>query len=345
MKNRNPIGVLVTDTHLNKDNIEEVKSVMRQAIDLASELQVKLFHAGDNFTDRPSQMLQVLIAFMDILNYAASKGVKIISIDGNHDKQNQDSDDSYLDVFSTHPFLKIAKHETISERGVNISLLSYYKENGMYPKHLSTLVKELPEGKNLLITHIAANGVRNNDGSIVEDGVSLKSFKHFDSVLIGHYHNKSKVGSNIYYVGSSLPHNFSEDNDKGAIVLYDDCSHEQIKLKFKEYQKIIIDLGNTSKKELQKIKQEHSNTDNNVRFILRGTEEQLATISSKTFEEVGIDVKKESEQVLKSIEAAENDEFINFNKKTIIKEFFSFCSSNEINTKERGIGFKYLNRI
>ena len=347
MKNsKKPIGVLITDTHLNKDNLEDVKSVFKQAINLASELEVKLFHGGDNFTDRTGQTLLILLAFLDILDYAASKGVIISSIDGNHDQQNLDSDNSYLDVFSSHPNLNIHKYGMFKISGVNICMLSYYKENGKYPVHLKNLIKELPEGeKSILITHIAVNGIRNNDGSLVEDGISVKSFKHFNSVYCGHYHNRSKVGNNIYYVGSALQHNFGEDNEKGATILYDDCSHEYIKLKFKEYQKVVIDIGKTSKKELEKIKKEYSNTDNNVRFVLKGTEEQLATVNSKIFKEVGIDVKKESENVLKSIEAAENGEFYQFNKKTIIREFFSYCSNNEINSSDRNTGFKYLNRI
>jgi DNA repair exonuclease SbcCD nuclease subunit len=64
---------------------------------------------------------------------------------------------------------------------------------------------------NIMVTHIGFDGVVNNDGSEVESVLKPNKFSRFTRVLVGHYHNASKLGENVYYTGSVYQNNFGED--------------------------------------------------------------------------------------------------------------------------------------
>ncbi len=347
-----PIGIAITDTHSDKDNIREVNDVLFQCLDLAEELGVKyIFHLGDIFTNRTGQGLRVLLAVRRWIKAAHKKGIIICFIAGNHDKTDLDSLDSYLDVYDTFENVVVfRKGDFIIVKGVLLAFLPYFKENGAYPKRLAKLVSKIAEIDRdvkckILLTHIAVDGVKNNDGSPVENELTAKSFKAFDDVLIGHYHNRSEVG-NLTYIGSGLPHNYGENNDKGFTILYSDGSFDFQRSKFSKYLKFPIDLGKKkAKKQMQKVLDLHGDSEHHVRVMLRGTEEQLSAVDSRELEQAGIEVKKESKNVLKSINAAENDEFIEFDKKAIMRGFLEYCKDNEITSKQRSVGLGYLKNV
>jgi len=92
-------------------------------------------------------------------------------------------------------------------------------------------------------------------------------------------------------------------------------------------------------------KKRYGGSVDNVRFVLKGTEEQLSAISSASFEESGIHIQKEDKKALKSMQAAENDEFIEFNKSTLTKSFIKYCSENGIVADDRKRGLGYMKQI
>ena len=60
------------------------------------------------------------------------------------------------------------------------------------------------------------DGVANNDGSKVESIIKPSMFSDYKSVLIGHYHNASKIAKNVFYTGSAYQNNYGENiTDKG----------------------------------------------------------------------------------------------------------------------------------
>lgn len=341
-----PIAILITDVHIDKDNIPETLSVMRQSIDLAiHEGTDRIFFLGDMFTTRTGQGLQVLLAQQTWLREAEERGVSIYAIAGNHDKTDQDAEESYLDVvfkgFSTHKVFR--KETTVEIDGSLCCFLPYFKEDGSYPKRLSNLVSRAEKSKlkrRFLFTHIAVDGVKNNDGSLVENSLKEDQFDYFNSVFVGHYHNRSQIGDNIYYIGSPRPKDFGEDNEKGFVVLYPD-DHEHRLASFKKFIKINIDL-NKDKGSIEKIVEQNSNTEDRVRFIITGSEEELASIPSKELADVGIEVKKEPARLAKSMKAAENSEFISFTQKSIQIAFLEFCKDNNISGTRRTLGLNLL---
>lgn len=297
-----PLAILVADSHYDKDNIGEVDDVLDQALELALEQGAEyIFHLGDVFTNRVGQGLRVLLAFRRWLRKCNERNIEVWMIAGNHDKTDLDAEESYLDVYSSYDNVTVISEPTYwNFKGVVVGFLPYFKEEGTYPARLDELIEEFQmrtnELKQVLLTHIAVDGVANNDGTEVTNDLDIKRFSYFDEVFVGHYHNRSDVGKNIHYIGSARPNNYGEDNEKGFTILYTDATYEYVNAKFRKYVKITVDLDKTDKKVLEKWRKKFEGSLNNVRFVLKGTEEQLSAISSASFEESGIDIKKEDKR-------------------------------------------------
>ncbi len=346
---RDPLALLLTDTHFDKDNVEVVSDILQQALDKCLELGIKrIFHLGDVFTSRVGQGLMVLLAFKKWLRDCEDAGVKIYLIAGNHDKTDQDSEQSYLHVYkgSFDNLTLFEKESYLLIDGVFCAFLPYFLESGSYPSRLSNLSLKArkADGKRILFTHVAVDGVMNNDGSLVKNELNFRKFKNFDSVFVGHYHNRSQVGRNVFYIGSPRPKDFGEDNDKGFTILYDDGTHELIFARFKKFLRLNVDMSK-GKEVIEKLKLKYNNSEDNIRFVVSGEEEELATLSSKEFSDLGIELKKQPLRLSKSIRAAENSEFLEFDKKTIIQSFLQYCSDNEITRLNRSLGMKYIKNI
>lgn len=221
-----PIALFITDTHLSEHSIETNFSVFEQAINKCLELGINtIFHGGDIFTSRKGQPEIVLNAFKFILDQAATKGINIIAIGGNHDKTDYTSESSYLDAFTSHPALNVmSPYGVIENEGLLIHFLPYYDEDLIYSEYLK-LIEFPAQYKHVLITHVAINGIKNNGGTEVSNELGSDLFSKFDLVLVGHYHNRQILG-NIVYTGSTHQANFGEDEYKGYTLIYSDASYE-----------------------------------------------------------------------------------------------------------------------
>jgi len=339
-----PIAVILTDTHKSKDNLELVEDIFRQATDLAVELGCKrVFHAGDWFTNRIGQNLATLLSMKRVLEDADSKNVVIHGIPGNHDKTDQDVEASYLDVFSEFGVLNLFSKEGCEQFGdVCVGFLPYFTHS--YTERLEKLESQVAKRKskkNILITHKSFNGVRNNDGSLVEDGVAPSRMKFWDKVLVGHYHDASEVGNNIFYIGSAYQANYGENiTDKGFTILYSDGSIKFIESKFPKFKKVKIDASDASS--IENELEVHSNSSDHVRFVFVGKKTDLDKITLSRFTDVGIDCKFESEDSVEGIVDVDGDNFTQFDMKTIIKHFVQYCKIQDIPSDKRTIGLKIL---
>lgn len=339
---KKPVGILMTDTHLERDNIDAQIGIYEQAIDLAESLNLNtVWHAGDFFESRKSQPLTVLSAFLQILDLFHSRNFILEGIPGNHDKVHYDSEVSYLDVYKYHPNLKLyrSQHTTFTD-GVAVHWLPYFLESGSYMDRLNgvQLSKDL---KNILITHIAVNGVRNNDGSVVENGLTRNIFKQFDNVFVGHYHDQSSI-HNVHYIGSAIQKNFGENNQKGFTIVYDDGSFEFRKAIFVEYETVVIDVANTTKEQLNELFETYSESTDMIRFKFKGEKSVLMGIDKAKYERVGIDVKFDADDLQIDTTMAANQEFVRFDRSAILEEFKKFCKTESYNEEQ---GIRYLTQV
>lgn len=341
MKNteRKPIAVIGTDSHLKKDNEELVYSCFNQTKQLLDNLKIKtFFHGGDFFTSRNAQPEDSLRKAKEI--FQLFDGYDYYQIPGNHDKTKLDSENSYLDVFDKYCTL-IKGYDYVDLEGVRVHLIPYFKEDVNYSIYLQKTVENIDKSvKNILLTHIAITGVRNNDGSEVENTITPKIFKVFDSVIVGHYHNRSIIGDNIHYIGSMYSGNYGEDNNKGLTVLFSDGSHKHYQLDFPHYLKIEVDVSD--KESLREVEEEYKDTLHNIRLILKGEKGKLESIDKSELEEKGFNVKFEDSSIIASKDLSKG-ELIIFNRSNLKEAFEKFCISSEI--KDNSKGLKYLEII
>lgn len=344
---------VATDIHVDKDNIPEVEKSLEFLLLYLVEKQIKtLFLLGDLFTDRTGQTLETLLFWQRMLRRFAKEGIKVYLIPGNHDKTDLESEDSYVNLFEDIPGVKVYPNGGIIVKKRYIyALLPYFKETGSYIDRLKELNKQVKEAIGqyqpemvYLGTHIAVDQVRNNDGSLVENEIKPNLFKLYNRVHIGHYHNEQTIG-HISFIGSLQPKDFGEDNEKGFLVVDNDFEELRVKPNFKKYIKLTIDMDDASREHITKMRNKYANSIHNVRFIFKGTVEQLETVDKKWFNEVGIDVKKNSKALLKSIKAAADGEVASYSKQSISKNFMEFCKINGIEGRRIPKGFKYIKAL
>lgn len=347
---RTPIAVIITDTHSDKDSWNDTELLYDQAMSLCDELGTNnLFMLGDAFTSRTAQALRVLGSFKSIVKRAQKRGIDIHAIAGNHDKTDQESEESYLDMYEDYDNFHLYKAGTsVSLSGITCHFLPYFPEGGSYLGRLQELVKNAKKigGINVLLTHVAVDGVVNNDGTGVSNRLKAIFFKHFTKVMVGHYHNRSKVGSNIFYIGSDRQRNYGEDDDKGFTVLYSDGSHEYVNSKFQRYIKRGVDLTQLDVDDVYTIAEqmaaEKAKSGDKMRLVLTGTDEDFAALDMARLKRLGLDIKQENLHILRSMEAAKSAPTIHVSKDDLFKKFIKYCGVNKVTPSLRKLGMKYV---
>lgn len=350
---KKPFAIYLTDVHLTKDNTALVRNIFKQAIAKCKKLGINtIFCGGDIFTNRQAQPLGALLAFIDILELLLKENIVLYSIPGNHDKTDLDADVSYLDVYKAFSNFRVFQNSSSGifdkDKLVRVFFVPYFKPE-KYLKELTEAVKNVKKDKvNFLITHIGVDGVKNNDGSLVDNGIPANLFSVFDKVLIGHYHDASKLGKNVYYTGSCYQANFGENiDDKGFTILYTDGSIEHVKTAFPRFIKVKLEASDISNIENSiELYTSEKFKEDKVRFIFNGKKENIDLVKANAnqFKEKGIDVKYEADEIVENVENVENGEFVEFNRKSIVKDFNDYCKFNKIPVSEMVWALKIFNQ-
>jgi len=327
---------MITDTHLENSNTELVVDIFKQTI--AQALKYKfdtIYHLGDFFDSRKSQTLAVLEAAREIFEMLEKAGIEMRTIPGNHSKPDYHSEGSYLDIFERYESLTLVReYGSFMVGDVCLHMIPFFDEKKSYGKYLNRALDSIEDRKesvkkDLLLTHIAVDGVRNNDGSEIEDTLSPNRFKAFSRVFCGHYHCKQETG-NVLYIGSAYQRNFGEDADKGLSLLYSNGEVERISLDFPIFETVKIDLNSITDDELKALTDDRCDTEDRVRFKFSGTKEKLSSLDKGHFNRLGIDVKTEVDDPLVDLDYAELSEFEGFDTTSILEEWDSFTKKHEI---------------
>ncbi len=337
---KKPITLISNDWHLKRENIDLIKNLVTQKCGLAKKLGLtSVFCLGDIFDSRKSQPQDVLTAFTDILDIFQDNKIKLIAIPGNHDKSVYSSSSSYLDPYFYHPAFELySEFDYIDiQEDLRIHVAPFFVEEVWQDKSVFDL---LEGGKNVLFTHVGTTGSRNNDGSTVENCFNNKTFKGFDRVFSGHYHDTQEIYNGLFiHTPSLFQSNFGENDNKGFTILYDDLSYEIHVADFPRFIKVKIDLDKIENKELARLTKDYTNNDNNVRFEFIGSENKLKSLKKDMFVDAGIEVKTVIKEVVESVELAETNEVVSFDKTGIVEEFKLFCEDNSYSVEE---GLIYL---
>lgn len=343
-KTKIPLLVLLTDTHLEEDNINTNIEIYKQAREKAKELGFKkVYHAGDIFDSRKAQTEKVLNVFKSILDEFEQEEMQLIAIPGNHDKTYYPGEASFLDPFARHPaFVLVTKPMLVTmTETVKVYMAPFYSDSA----YLSSLVESrvlIESGESkldcVLITHVGLDGAIMNNGIAVKSLIHENVFDTFKLVLIGHYHNASDYSDKIKYIGSSIQHNHGETTDKGLTILYNNLSTELIRLDFPKYINYEVNVKNLKLKEIEAIKKEKENSNDHIRITLTGTEQDIKAFDASRLKVLGVDVKKKQDVII----AAEVEQRVEaFNDTSLLGAFKTFCEKYELEHEE---GIVYINK-
>lgn len=339
------IGILVNDIHLNKDNGNLVKDIFSQLVKICKKFKTaNIFCGGDVFTNRSGQPLNVLTDWKDVLNFLNKKNIDLYAIPGNHDKTDKDSENSYLDVYSQSCFHLFRNFGVVNFDMCDVAFIPYFGDE-KWLEEFSKLEEKLDyKNPTVLITHMGFDGVRNNDGTEVCSIIKPSMFKKFTNVLIGHYHNASKLSKNVYYTGSAYQNDYGETyNDKGCSVIYSDGSFSHISLNFPKYIKEVIDIND--KDTLNNLVEKYENDNNNVRFIFKGKKVDANKVDLAYLNSKGIDAKFEAIETEEAMKDSEGETVMCYDKKSIFKDFVKFCSDNAIKGKHLKYGMELIKTL
>lgn len=341
------IAGFITDTHLAKDNLELNLDIFKQSIDICKKHKIRLYHGGDFLEKRGQfQNYDVKEGFEAILDLFKKENLELHGCMGNHDKVSYTSEGGWLTQHKHHPNFDLVEgygYDDIKGKDIDfrIHIIPFFEENINYRDYLDKAKKNLSkDSKNILLTHVAITGAQNNDATKVENNLSVKDFKEFDLVLSGHYHQNQTI-KNFIYFGSAYQANFGEDNQKGITLLKDDGTLEFIKLDFKEYVKVQIDIDTKTQKEVDTIAKKYFKSDNNIRIELTGTQSKINSIKKDVFKENGIDIKTKTKEVEDTTIYDEGTEVQQFDSSSIKEELIVFCEENELDIETAN---KYLKK-
>lgn len=229
---RKPIAVLVADVHYSLLTLELASAAMRQAINKANSLGVRLVVAGDLHDTKANMRAECVNEMLEVFSECKTPAYVIV---GNHCKINEKSQEHSLN------FLK--DKVTIVDKHIfdqHMHMLPYLSDQKEFIKH----VEMIPKGS-IVICH---QGVQSAYmGHYVQDKTSV--FPNvFDGLTVksGHYHRRQTIKcgetGTFTYIGNPYTLNFGEasDPEKGFQVLYDDGSLEFIPTNLRKH--VVIDI-------------------------------------------------------------------------------------------------------
>lgn len=351
------VGILVNDLHIDKDNSGLVRYIFSQLINLCTDYDTnRIFVGGDVFTNRSGQPLSCLMDWREMLNLVEQAEMEIHVIPGNHDKTDSDDEKSYLDVYSERCCHIYRSGERRLFDGIVIAFIPYFKDEKWleeYKKVLDDIEGNLIDGDidetwpKILITHTGFDGVVNNDGTKVNSIIKPSMFKNWDKVLIGHYHNASKLADNVIYTGSAYQNDYGENiTDKGFTAIFSDGTTKFIPSKFPKYIKEIIDVND--KETLMNLLDKYGDSEREdfVRFVFRGKKSDAHKVNiSEIQNKYGIDCKFQSDEENEVIEISESEEVLSYDSKTLRQDFIRFCSDNGIKGEKFKYGLELLKQV
>ena len=335
---KNAIALISNDWHLKRSNIDDILELFYEKCQLAVKLNLKtIICLGDVFESRISQRMDVLIAFSLILKICEEHGLILVCIPGNHDKTDYYSEISFLSPWKFHPNLKlIESYDVLEFADYRFHFIPYFAEDDKYINYLNQVRYK---GKDLLFSHVAVQGSVNNDGTTIDNRLTLELFKKFVGVFLGHYHNHQCLGKNFYHLPSIQQNNFGEDQNKGFTILYDDLSIEIVKNSSKRYCTEVIDLDKISPKALETIANGYNPQKEHVRLIFKGSEEKLKGIDTSTYDERGFVIKKNSTSISVNTSTIGSKDLVQYDMEHMIKFLKIFCEQRDLSYP---VGLQYL---
>lgn len=341
-----PCALLMNDLHVSKDNTHEFIANCNEAIKICVENKIDtIVIGGDLFQSRAAQTLNTLLAVREFLLSTRNNNIKVTIANGNHDLVDQESIYGYGHVFSEYPMVSVVNEFIALKFGkVNLHTMGYFPENGSFQDKLDNLLDSISFADDevyILYIHEGINGALSTSN---EKELAANIFQDFDTVLVGHYHNRCKIqGTNVEYIGSSRQHNFGEDEEKGYTVLYTDGSYKFVKNEVnKRYKTIEINASKINDAFIDKIQMLKEDDRYLVKTKVSCNKAASKMVDKAKLIEAGVSKIELIAEEVEEIKVKSSGLESKFDKSGIKSEYSSFCEKKEKNVE---LGMKYLDKI
>lgn len=342
-------ALIFGDCHFGRENVNDTIINWNEAISICEANNIKtILFAGDLVLSRAAQTLEILLAVHDVLKSCLDRGIQVIMINGNHCKVNQESPRGYCNVFDSFTNVRIISEwgEVKINHKVGIGMISYFPEGGSFQNKLESLEDYMFEktkyDKMILVIH---EGIRGGLSESTDKELPANLFDQWDKVLVGHYHNRTKIkGTNIEYIGSSRQHNFGEDEEKGYTILYSDGSHKFVKNEVNVRYKVIdvpFEKVNINLYDLLNKTKADGRYKTKVRIHCLTS--QASSINKQKLIESGANKVEIITEDIEEVNVSRSSLFEKFDNKQIKKTYEDFCEEKEI--ADASLGLSYLSKI
>lgn len=327
-------NLIFTDLHIADTNIDICKEFLNSLLKYLKENNdiKNIFFLGDlyDYKKGPSEIvLTYSLLFINKLLENTNQHIHIYLIPGNHDKYIADGLESYLNILIAldKKRLHILKDLYLLEEQKYNYLFFPYFEGEHFEKAIIKLNSINIDKPTILCAHY------------MYEQIPQEIKKKFKKIFLGHNHDRSDFPNGMY-IGSCFPQNFSEDNQKGFTVLYDDLTTELILFSSQEYITQKIDVNSFEEEQIKnfisKFKENYKNKLLKIEFV--GYNKDISNLKNfcKNLNIYYVD--KIENNILNKKEEILNISQFNFEQ--IKKQFEDFCIENNI---ENNIKQKILN--
>lgn len=292
--------LIVGDPHAKPSNLETIN----QLLNLVESLGYPTIFLGDLLDTKELVRASCLNTYY---KYFKSSKLEHILLVGNHDLFNLDSEEHSLET------LKELSNVTVVDGAQYSSDDLVYMP---YVHSIENLKKDLDLGfkKKILFAHLEVKDFDYGNGHICESGLTLEDLKDYELVISGHFH-KHQTKGNLVYLGTPFSHSFGEANQDKFLAVLDTetLKLEYIGTPFPRH--ISLDVDCNVENPMANLKDQLSSSsrdsEDHVRVILKGTEENVLKIDKTKYPEIKFIEETETIQVdsVKLSESATNEEF------------------------------------
>jgi len=227
---------IITDTHLEARNGSATfRQLFREYyrdvfFPYIKQNNIKtILHGGDFFDNRNHVTIAginyIIHEFLPLLE---DSGATMYVIAGNHDTMYRNTNDlNSLAILSTSPNVNVVydKLEIIETGGSKKIVLCPWLNAST--EDLLPELQGLATDDYILLGHFEIEGAKMYKNSkVCEHGTDAATFKGFNQVWSGHFHHKSRYGSNIQYLGALFHYTWQDYDDWRGFHLYDPHTNE-----------------------------------------------------------------------------------------------------------------------
>ena len=294
----------IGDPHFKLDNIDDTNQFIKNLdkyLSAHDEIE-NIVVMGDVLHTHEKLHTTALNVAFDFFKMLVSHKRNVYSLVGNHDATSNTiflTTNHWMNILKGWDYLTIVDYPLRVELRVPDKLCSSDQRSKTNDCFV-VMCPYVPEGRfiealnkiedwkdaQVVFGHQTVDGAKM--GMIVAQGVEEWK-KEYPLLISGHIHDKQKIGTNVYYTGSSLQHSFGEGIDKSLSLIdiqegvnIDDI--EEVYLEIKKKKILYLDVS-----ELEKV-QEKLKDNVEYKIVLSGNESDFKALKKSSLFKETLDI-------------------------------------------------------